>query len=78
MSQVEPKPEVKEHTDAEKEKQRLLILLHKEAPAMVADYKSMIRHTGGLLTTSMTYAYSKGLNDALKLLTKDTTNEKSV
>jgi len=53
------------------EKNRLTTLLLKERNSQVSDYKNTIKHTGGLLTQSMTYAYSKGLNDALKLLTKE-------
>lgn len=71
MTNVES--EVKTPVDLVKqEKERLLVLVLKNRAKMVSDYKNTIRHTGGLLTTSMTYAYSKGINDILKLLTKET------
>lgn len=68
-------PEEKDLVKAEKE--RLLILLMSNSARMAAEYKQLVKPTGGLLTNSMVYAYSKGLNDALKLLTKDE-NEKPV
>lgn len=61
----------KELTEAQKEKQRLVTLILTKAINMTNDYKSTIKHTGGLLTSSMTYAYSKGINDIVKLLTKE-------
>jgi ribonucleotide monophosphatase NagD (HAD superfamily) len=67
---VEPKDSVKE--DATKaERQRLTVLLLSNAARMSSDYKNTIKHTGGLLTSSMVFAYSKALNDAIKLITKD-------
>jgi hypothetical protein len=60
---------------ASKEQERLILKLVSNQAKMAADYKNTIKRTGGLLTTSMTFAYAKGLQDALKLLTKDTTNE---
>lgn len=54
-----------------KEKERIMILLMANSARMAAEYKTVIKHTDGLLTQSMVYAYSKGLNDALKLITKD-------
>jgi nitrate reductase NapAB chaperone NapD len=58
-----------------KERERLILKLVSNSAHMAADYKNTIKHTGGLLTASMVYAYSKGLNDALKLLTKEDTND---
>jgi hypothetical protein len=55
---------------AKAEKLRLTTLLLKNQASMAADYKNTIKHTGGLLTQSMVYAYSKALNDAFKLLTR--------
>ncbi len=52
-----------------KERMRLVVKLASKGAGMAADYKNTIKHTGGLLTQSMTYAYSKGFQDALKLLT---------
>lgn len=63
---------------AQVEKERLLVLLLKNAVSMTSSYKQSIAHTGGLLTSSMTYAYSKGIQDTIKLLTKKDENEKSV
>lgn len=54
------------------ERERLILKLVSNSASMASDYRNTIKKTGGLLTQSMTYAYSKGLNDALKLLTKDT------
>lgn len=58
------------------EKERLLVLLLSNSARMAAEYRNLIKSTGGLLTSSMVYAYSKGLNDALKLLTQDTKEKK--
>lgn len=57
---------------------RLAILLYNESQHMTAEYKASIRHTGGLLTQSMAYAYSKGIRDIIKKLTKENQDEKSV
>lgn len=77
-----PKTELpKEKKDtAKSEKERLLIVLLSNSGRLAAEYRTLIAHTGGLLTSSMVFAYTKGLNDALKLLTQDKgkTNEESV
>jgi hypothetical protein len=72
-----PKEEIKQ-TDAEKELLRLQVKFLKNRASMASDYKNTIKHTGGLLSQSMTFAYAKGLNDAFKLLTKEEKNEKPV
>lgn len=61
-----------------KERARLAKFLFDKSLHMSADYRNTIRHTGGLVTSSMVYAYSKGLNDAIKLLLKENNDEKSV
>lgn len=50
--------------------------LFQKTPFMVREYKTLIGHTGGLLATSMSYAYNKGLSDALKLILKEMENGK--
>lgn len=68
---------VKSYAEAEiaeaalKEKQRIVTLIITRMQQMTSDYNSVIKHTGGLLTSSMTYAYSKGINDIIKLITKE-------
>ncbi len=64
--------EIKSPSNPAKEEQmRLTQELFKAIPSMAADYKILVRHTGGLLSASMAVAYSKGLNDALKLILKE-------
>jgi hypothetical protein len=63
---------------AKREKIRLTYILLKNVEYMTLDYKNTIKHTGGLLTQSMTFAYNKALNDAFKLLTKEDKNEEPV
>lgn len=63
--------ETPEVDKAKAEKERLLILILKNAMPLTQDYKNLIKHTGGLLQTSMGYAYSKGIQDVIKLLTKE-------
>ncbi len=53
------------------EKQRIVMLIITNGMRMTEDYKNTIKRTGGLLTSSMTYAYSKGIQDVIKLLTKE-------
>lgn len=53
------------------ESQLLVEKLFKRIPYLVSDYRQLIKHTGGMMTASMGYAYQKGLNDALKLLIKE-------
>ncbi len=59
------------------ERVRVSTLLLKEQQGMVEEYRALIKHTGGILTNSMVYAYSKGLNDVFKLIQRKL-NEKSV
>lgn len=63
-------------TSIRDERSRILALLLKEQLPMVAKYKVLIKHTGGMLETSMGYAYSKGLNDVFKLIAKGAEDEK--
>lgn len=56
-------------------KTRLLTKLLKEVDKQTQDYRNTIRHTGGLLTNSMVYAYSKGFTEAIKLIGKDQDEE---
>lgn len=53
------------------EKERLLMVILKNAGTMTQDYKNLINHTGGLLKSSMGYAYAKGIQDVIKLLTTE-------
>jgi hypothetical protein len=48
------------------------IQISKAAPFLVEKYKSLIRHTGGLTSNSMTIAYEAAIRDILKLLTPET------
>lgn len=57
------------------EKNRLLQALVKETPKLVHTYKTVNKHTGGLLTASMAFAYERGLLDAIKTLTKENKGE---
>lgn len=63
--------EQNEKTPETKEKERILSLIYKNLNPMTTDYKNTIKHTGGLLTSSMTFAYARGIKDVLKLLTKE-------
>lgn len=76
MTETTTKDETKDIKN--KEGMRLYLALMKAKGTMVGEYAASIKRTGGLLTTSMTYAYEKGLNDFLKLLAKETSNEKSL
>lgn len=60
-----------EKTPETKEKERILTLILKNSNPMVSDYKNTIKRVGGLLTSSMVFAYAKGIQDTLKLLTKE-------
>lgn len=53
-------------------------VLLKQRDSMTSDYKNTIKHTGGLLTASMTYAYSKGIDDAMKLIQKEITKNEEL
>ncbi len=37
---------------------------------MTNEYKALVNHTGGMLSTSMSIAYSKGIEDAINLIFK--------
>lgn len=60
-----------EKSETTKEKERILAFLLGSAAKMTSDYKNTIRHTKSLLTSSMTFAYSKGIQDTIKLLAKE-------
>ncbi len=61
------------------ERVRIMTLILKEQQSLISNYKNTIKQTGGLLTASMTFAYTRGLNDIFKLLNKPKdSNEKSV
>ncbi len=66
-------PNLSDNEIRKQEKQRLLALVITKSHNMTMDYKNTIKHTGGLLTTSMGYAYSKGIQDIIKLLSKEET-----
>ena len=73
--------EVKLNTPTEQdvlgtERTRLAALLFEKSVEMTNDYKTLIKHTGGLLSASMTFAYSKAWNDAIKLILKENSKEK--
>lgn len=55
----------------EQERSRIAELLFTKAIHMTAEYRALIKHTGGLLTSSMVYAYNKGLQDSIKLILKE-------
>lgn len=59
-----------ETTPEQKEQIRLVTELLKNRDSMVAEYRALIKHSGGLLTNSMVFAYSKGINDTIKLASK--------
>jgi hypothetical protein len=59
------------------EKTRLMTLFLENRESAVADYKISIKHTGGMLTQSMIYAYIQGLNTAFKLFNKKDENEET-
>lgn len=61
--------------DVKEERMRLWTLLAEKSKFKTEDYKSSIKHTGGLLTHSMSYAYSRGFSDAMKLILKEIQNE---
>ena len=42
---------------------------------MVEEYRALIKHTGGMLTAPMGFAYAKGINDTLKLIAKENIDE---
>lgn len=58
----------------EKERVRLLTLVLKNQQDLVIRYKKRIHHAGGLLETSMGYAYSAAINDVFKLISKGEEN----
>ncbi len=70
------KEEIKKAVEAERV--RILTLLVSNVGEKAAQYKALIKNTGGLLTQSMVFAYSKGFQESIKLITKDSANEKSV
>lgn len=71
MSQNDTNLELPKLDPIEAEQTRLAELIFKRAPHMTAEYRVLLQHTGGLVSQSMTYAYNKGLQDAIKLILKE-------
>lgn len=69
-TKTEPTPAEIGKVAATQERGRLVMKLLAERTSKMADYRNTIKHTGGLLTESMTFAYAKGFEAALKLLTQ--------
>lgn len=78
MSEVKetelPKPA--KDTSLIEERNRLAGELFRKTPYLAAEFKLTIQHTGGLVQRSMVHDYTKGLNDAVKLILKENRNEK--
>lgn len=62
---------------AQGEKNRLLGRLFAKKDLMTAEYAQLIKHTGNIVSTSMTVAYSRALNDVIKFLLKEGADEDS-
>jgi hypothetical protein len=76
---MEVKLDKKEETPQNKEHIRIMTLLISNRAKMAADYRNTIKKNGSLLTNSMSYAYSKGLEDAFKLIANNKEeNEKPI
>lgn len=58
-----------------KERIRIMTLILNESETMVTKYKKQMSYVGGMLSTSMSIAYAKGLSDAFKLITQENKDE---
>lgn len=56
----------------------IIMKVRGEAPKLTSSYRQLIKNSGGLLTESMVFAYNRGINDIIKIITKELTNEKYV
>lgn len=63
--------EEKEKSLEDKEKERILTLLLSKAAPMASDYKHTVKQTGSWLAGSMALAYSKAIQDVIKLIAKE-------
>lgn len=68
---VELTPEEQTQKLKSEEKFRLLELLFNNQNLMTAEYKQLVRHTGGIVAGSMTVAYSRAINDVIKFFLKE-------
>lgn len=59
---------------AETKEKSPAVLLFENKDKLVATYRQNVAYTGAYLSTSMAYAYAKGINDAIKLLIKENKN----
>lgn len=81
LSELDIKPtELKEDPNAPKYsalkvKTALYTAIMKKSFHMVTEYRTLIKHTGSLMTASMGFAYAKGINDTLKLIAKENIDE---
>lgn len=63
---------------ATEERQRILQMLFRDKERMTVEFSKVVHYTGSLVTGSMKVAYSRAINDVIKLILKESTNEKSV
>ena len=59
------------------ERNRVLTMIFTNKEIMTAEYKQLIKHTGSLVAGSMAIAYSRAINDIIKLILKESNNEKT-
>lgn len=52
------------------ERVHILQTVLKEQIPLTLKYKALIKHTGGIIESSMGYAYSKAINDIFKLIAR--------
>lgn len=72
MSNTEDLPKENEQVDpAAAERQRLIQLIFNKKDDMILEYKTLIKHTGSLVTASMGFSYSRAINDIIKLIAKE-------
>lgn len=55
---------------AREERSRLLANIFGDKERLTMEYKQLVRHTGGLVSGSMAVAYSRAINDVIKLILK--------
>lgn len=77
MSDVKEAIETPKEKTPQQVRAELAGLLFQKSTGMAAEYKQLIRHTGGLMSQSMVVAYTRGINDVIKLILKQNEGDKN-
>lgn len=69
--ELTPEETALKEAGAKEARSQLLSTIFGDKERLTAEYKQLVRHTGGLVSGSMAVAYSRAINDVIKLILKE-------